>query len=214
MFGEEKYSYNEIGFGRSYSYRNDNKDTTISFDELFTIEDKQKILDGWNVFTGFAIGMAFTEEGLDTKVAINNPLINVRESDVPRVFGVEKDNEIMLYLLYSLILLVVLSVGVMLVVSIKKKRKAKNISERTNNEPENAKDQIMAKTPETKTDIVQQAAPASTEEVSPNKALLDYIQAVITAGDSIKKIRTTLLQSGWNEQDIQQVFDHLKVEQK
>ncbi len=217
LFGEEEYSYNNINFGRDYSYRygDDNEDAkTISFDDLFTTEDRQKIIDGWNVFTGFAIGMAFTEEGLDTKVVINNPLIEESKSDIPRVFGVEKDNEIMLYLLYGLILLVVLSVGVMLIVSIKKKRKAKGISEETNNEPEKMKDQIMPETVETKTDIAQQAGSASTEEVSPNKALLDYIQAVLVTGDSVEKIRATLLQSGWNEKDIQQVFDHLKVDQK
>ena len=53
--------------------------------------------------------------------------------------------------------------------------------------------------------------PSSVEESPLNKDLLNYIQKVLTIGDNAKNIRVTLLQNGRSNQNIQPIFDYLKL---
>ncbi len=45
-----------------------------------------------------------------------------------------------------------------------------------------------------------------------NKQLLDYIKQQIQQGVVIEGIRSALIRSGWNENDVNQAFTELKVE--
>lgn len=61
----------------------------IKFKTLISEETKSAIRVSWDVFENIGLGMSFTREGLDTKLAVNNSLAEGK--DVRFTAGGEKE---------------------------------------------------------------------------------------------------------------------------
>jgi hypothetical protein len=212
LFGKDKHPYASIDFGKErYSYYGSNVSDTkfdITFDKLFSDEDKQKILKSWNAFTGFSIGLTFTEEGLSTKVAINNPLIKSKGSTggwnfIPYLIGFG--------------VLVVVIAGVSMIIGVRRLRLKRKMEAGSIDPIDSSKKSAITQV-ETVQEVeeIKKIEPVRTVSptipavpIEPSKELIDYIKASLEQGTLPKDVRTTLLQNGWSESDIQRAFDHL-----
>ena len=197
LFGDQGYNYDKIDFGDSrYSYDiyvgydDDHPiEKRVKFKDLFTDEQKQQILSDWNKFKGVSVAVKFTKEGLDTKVAIKNPLISESESSIGNIKVEDKSGSLMTYIIFGSagIVLVIIIVAGVLVVLKKKKDSTDNI--------------VSSKVGET-----QDTADTSGNEGKNIDSLIQYVRQSRSSGASDESIANELRNKGWDEASIEQAF--------